>query len=249
MERELDMRIGTFGSCLSRYTANQFVKLFGGKIITSVYHNRSDAFVGRFVDNTWGQCEFSEVASQLVESFDGENDKDNMPINILRNQYPQTMGLHRLAHGKPFIEAVEEKLIDILFVDNYMDIAAKLVSNNEGYGYFLRMGDFSTASPNWHVGDYLSPESGVENMRKIIGHVKGLSPDLNIVFLNFPHNTYQGNLDRVKRTKLYEELFDYPGVHVVPCLDVPEIYQTNQKQHFKVQQYAAYAGISWGLLR
>ena len=163
------LKIDTFGSCLSRYTANHYVRIFGGRCVTSVYHNRSDAFVSRFIDCKLDQIDFDDLAAKLIKNVDSNLNEDNKPKNILKNQYEEWMGLHRLSSGTPFLKAIESTLLDVLFVDNYMDLAGRLVSESaETGGYFLRLGDFSSPSSKFVAGSYLSPEEGVSNMKRVI---------------------------------------------------------------------------------
>jgi hypothetical protein len=238
------MRIATFGSCLSRYTANNYVKLFGGKIVSSVYHNRSDSFVGRFIDKTWPTADFKRIESLLVGNVTEAN-KDNVPSIILNNQNESFMGRHRLSKGTLFMDLVKNDDVDLVIVDNYMDLAGRLVSSDNERGYFLRLKDFASKSSDWRTGEYLSPEAGVENMQKILGFFKQSFPSAKIVFINFPHNTYEASQERVERTKKYESLFSFPDALIIPCLEIPQVFQTDEKQHFKPQQYCAYAGIIW----
>ena len=232
------MKIATFGSCLSRYTANHYIKLYDGTVISSVYHNRSDAFIGKFIDKNWKTIPIESLADNLKDSPDV--DADNLPINILKNQYEETMGLHRLSKGIPFLKAIENQEIDLLIMDNYIDLGAKLVKSNNFDGLFFKLGDIE--NNNLEILDYLSPDESVENMNKIIGFFKEKSPKTQIIFINFPHNTYEGSIDRIKRTKIFESQFK-PSISVIPCLDVHPSFQTDQKQHFKGQQYCAYAGM------
>lgn len=242
------MNIVTFGSCLSRYTANQYVRLFEGTIISSVYHNRSDAFVGKFIDKNWNISPFETVAGQIL----GERalNADNNPNNILKNQYAEWIGLHRLAKGIPLLQVLEQKMPDLIIMDNYMDLAGKLMVNEHGEGYFLRLSDLKPKSNNWTTpNSYLSPEDGIAAMKTIIAYFRNYVPNAKIVFINFPHNTYVGSLDRIRRTQEYEQKFHCENVHIIPCMTVPEVYQTEDKQHFKSQQYAAYAGMIWSMIR
>lgn len=236
------MRIATFGSCLSRYIANNYTKIFGGYLVSSVYHNRSDAFIGRFIKKDWVETDFAEIAATLKIKVD-DGDVENNPVRILKNQYPEWMGKHRLSRGKPFLDLIRSGQVDVVIVDNYMDLAGRLVSDHESNGFFMRLGDFSSVNHQWKTRDYLSPEEGVKNMTQIIDFIRQHQPAAKIIFINFPHNTYSESPDRVRRTKIYEELFSYEGIMIIPCQEVQPLFQTKDKQHFKAQQYCAYAGM------
>jgi hypothetical protein len=241
------MKIATFGSCLSRYIGNNYTYLFGGKIVSSVYHNRSDIFVERFIDKTAEHLSHKSIAEMLVKS------KENAPIEskaevILSNQYPDSIGQHRLKHGAQFIDLLESKKADLVILDNYMDLGAKLMTvdgTEPGSKWFIRPNDLKDPSA-CHPGNYLSPEEGVQSMLRIIKHIQLKMPKAKIVFCNFPHNTYHAFPERVKRTKQYEEVFNSEfdrSFMTIPCLDVFEKFQTHEKQHFKKEMYCGYAGI------
>ena len=246
----------TFGSCLSRYTSNHLVRLFGGRIISSVYHNRSDAFCGRLLDKTWHLDPMDEIRAALLKEDEQGSDDDNKASQILRNQYFETIGLHRLSKGMSLFTAVQSGQVDLFVVDNYMDLAARLISqpHKPHSGLFLRLNDFAApagateSSHGWATGDYLSPAAGVKAMSRILDFFRHHNPDARIVFINFPYNTYGSSPERVARTQEYERLFQYENSEIIPCLTIPEMNQTEQKMHFKPPQYAAYAGIIQGML-
>jgi len=237
------MQIITFGSCLSRYTANHFVKLFGGTIISSVFHNRSDAFVGKFVDKNWIITPEPEIAKLL--KIDKNVNIDDISSRLLHNQYAQWMGLHRLGKGIPLFKALNKKLGDLIIIDNYIDISARLMSKekDDRAAIFLRQLDFKDDVTPWLLGDYLSTDLAVESMHKIINYFRKNLPNAVIVFLNFPYNTYESKPDRVKRSKDFENAFKLENDLVIPALTVHPNFQTRESSHYKPQQYAAYAGI------
>lgn len=245
----------TFGSCLSRYTSNHLVRLFGGKIISSVYHNRSDAFCGRLLDKNWHVDPIENIRAVLLKEDEQSSDDDNKASQILRNQYYDTIGLHRLSKGMPLFTAVQSGLVDLFVVDNYMDLAARLVSqkNKPDSGLFLRLNDFAapanqSGEQGLATGDYLSPVAATKCMYRILDFFKLHNPNARIVFINFSHNTYANSPERVARTVEYERLFHYEQCDIIPCLTIPKMNQTEDKMHFKPPQYAAYAGLIQGML-
>ena len=249
--------IVTFGSCLSRYTSNHYVRLFGGKIISSVYHNRSDAFCGRLLDQSWYIDPFDEIKSSLLKEEQQSSNQDNNSTQILKNQYLETIGLHRLSSGQPLFDAVKSGKVDLFVVDNYMDLAARLVKqpSKPTSGLFLRIYDFAvpekikdrSKGEAWAIGEHLSPEDGIKYMSRILDFFREYNPAARIVFINFPHNTYSHSPERVARTQEYERLFNYQGCDIIPCMTIPEMNQTEDKMHFKPTQYAAYAGLIKGM--
>lgn len=161
--------IVTFGSCLSRFTSQRYIRFFGGQLISSVYHNRSDAFCGRLLDQSWYVDPFDDIMATLVQ-VEHTQDIDSEASQMLKNQYLATIGLHRLKTGCPLFEAVKSGTIDLFIVDNYMDLAARLISqpNKPTSGLFLKLNSIQDKSIPWEMGEYLPPDVGVKNMYRIL---------------------------------------------------------------------------------
>ncbi|MHC1727615.1 MAG: hypothetical protein AB9866_16700 [Syntrophobacteraceae bacterium] len=238
------MRILTFGSCLARYTAEHFIMLFGGRIVSSVFHNRSDAFVGKFMDRDWVSYDFDEMY-QLLRTDWVDDNPDADPALILRNQYKESIGLHRLPGGIDLFSALRRKNFDLVIADNFMDLAGCLVSKKgeSNAGIFLRPYDFASEDSTWARGEFLPPLDGVRNMKRILRYFQARVPAAKIVFMNFPYNMYRSSPERIKRTKIYEKSFSFDGAQIIPCLRVNPLFQTRNRQHFKPEQYCAYAGL------
>lgn len=239
------MNVITFGSCLSRFTANNLVKIFGGKVVSSVYHNRSDAFYKRFISKEMNFDGLDELLKMGCTSEENDTDIDGNFLTILKNQSPSHIGRHRLSRGALLFDALD-KQPDIIIFDNYMDLSAKLVSVPEvgdGNPFFIKLGRLGEAFSHCEVGEFLSPKDGAFYMSRIISHFSTLSPRSKLFFIHFPHNTYVGQEERIARTKEYETIFEHGGTRVIPCLTVRKAFQTQDKQHFQQLQYAAYAGM------
>lgn len=241
------MRIMTFGSCLSRATANSYTRLFGGRVISSVYWNRSDAFIGRFVDRTWAEYDFEEIlshtqsASATADMLDGEA----IARVILKNQYTSGLGLHRLPDGVQVLDVLEQQLADLVIVDNYVDLTARLLfkRGDTHAGFFLRDFDFIDKHHDWVAGEYLQPTAAVAGTQRLMQFFKTKMPKAHLVFINFPHNVYQGYPGRIQRTVAYEQLFAFENALVIPCINIPVQFQTRDKEHFQSPQYHFYAGM------
>lgn len=247
-----DLKIATFGSCLSRFTANNFKMLFGGEIVSSIYHNRSDVFVGRFIKKNIAELNRSEIVS-LIKNKGTDVIVENDGFKIIENQFKESQGKHRLTKGQAFGELLENKNVDLFIFDNYMDIGARLVTisgTSQGSEWFLRPDDL--VNPTLcKPGELLSPVEGALSMVKIIKTVMKNIPDAKIVFCNFPYNTYVNSTEREARTKEYEVImneFSGGDFMTIPSLTIPEKLQTSEKQHFKPQVYSAYAGIIWSYI-
>lgn len=238
------MKVITFGSCLSRYVANCYIRLFGGELVSCVYHNRSDAFVKRFIYHEWNAINVENIFKSLDQDI-SLTDEDNKAINILNNQTVEKAGKHRLSKGTSILSALNEN-IDLIIVDNYMDLSARLAFQKSELqsGVFINLGKLKGEFANHYYSDeFISPESAVQYMDTIIKYFQEHAKKAQVVFINFPHNTYKDE-DRIARTKEYEKLsMETFNCHVIKSLNVHKTYQTKEKQHFKLPQYAAYAGI------
>lgn len=240
-------KVITFGSCLSRYTANHYIKLFGGELISSVYHNRSDAFVNRFIENKWGDVEYERILRAMADNS-GTADEDNKSRNILKNQSRSEIGKHRLKSGLDLFLALDSSP-DLILVDNYMDLSAKLAyEKSNGEGVLFKLGELRASQKDkFELGSHLDPIEAVSYMHKVIDYFKDKAPEANIVFINFPHDTYQ-DLGRAQRTELYEKEFSREDCVVIGLQKIHKTYRTDEKQHFKPPQYAAYAGMVRALI-
>lgn len=235
-------RIVTFGSCLSRYTANHYVALFDGRVVSSTYHNRSDAFRGRFVDGDWPLLDHASLSDRV----EAGGDADDHALTILRNQCPEWMGQHRLSQGIPLLQLLDRGSADLVIADNYMDVSARLLSrrDDERVQIFLRPSHFAgDEGIHWRLGDFQEPGSAARDMTTILQWMRLRWPQAALVFLCFPHNTYSTDPARIERSLAYEAALTVEGGLKVPSLTVAPRFQTAQRQHFKPPQYAAYAGI------
>jgi len=225
----------SLGPCSQRY-----------KLISSVYHNRSDS-LERAVNNAGLQ---QKTIDHLVESIIPAPDKKDDILNIISNQNPAVgLGKYNLKSGELFFEALNSGL-NIVIMDNYMDIVAKLLhikgtdsSLFMNYKYILNSGeifDFSTDAPD----PAMLSSSAFSN----ILHIRKSAPSATIVFLNFPTNLYADPSKEAFRSSYWSNLtrlaksFDLPRVYLLDCSPVHPVYATLQKQHFKTPYYAYYAG-------
>lgn len=227
---------------MSRYTANAYVRLFGGSIISSVYHNRSDAFYKRFVTKEWGGIPISKDREDNLDIEKGKN-IDEQRSQILKNQTESGIGYHRLSKGRQLFDALALNP-DLIIMDNYMDLSARLIITdpNTCEGYFARLNPSESNLTEGFLGGYLDPIEAVDYSLKIATFFTSLSPKTKMVMINFPYNTYNDK-EREARTKKFERLYNHSAVLSIPCLTINKDYQTKDKQHFRIPQYAAYAAI------
>lgn len=239
------MKIVSFGSCLSRLTAANYSRMFGGKIISTVMHNRSDYFVGRYITKKIPEVEIDDFISQIIPGADGKSG-DAAATYIMKNQKKDLVGIHVLARGLNIFEAINDSP-DILIMDNYFDLSAKLSQRPDGAKLFFKEQHFGTRFPDWRLGDLLPTGESVENFHSIIDWIEKTSPKTRIYFINFPYNTYGPDRDRAARHLSFEAAFKRNGISTIPLLNVPKAFHGPVPQHFKMTQYCGYAGIIKGM--
>ncbi|MEI9905157.1 MAG: hypothetical protein WDN06_15240 [Asticcacaulis sp.] len=89
------MKIAAFGSCLSNITIARMQR-FGFEQLLSVHHNRSDAFLKYFVDQSSPQIPYDTLMAKFV--FKPELEEETR--KYIRNQYVEGLGYHDLMARK-----------------------------------------------------------------------------------------------------------------------------------------------------
>lgn len=232
----------TFGSCLSRYVARSYKRLYGGEITASVYHNRSDYFVDSFILQK-RQPITTEMLTCLKSTMPASTlDEDSR--NIVRNQTAEGLGRHKLDTTANFLSQLEQHEGGLLIMDNFMDISAKLSRAKEGaWTCFIRPADYQNYSEHFTLDNFLDPLTSARNFELCIKHLHERAPKIRIFLLNFPYNTYTGQPERESRSLGFLKAFQPFGVDVIPPQNIPRIYQTDIPSHFQEPQYAAYAAM------
>lgn len=65
-----------------------------------------------------------------------------------------------------------------------------------------------------------------------------------IIFMHFPYNTYENDIDRKNRSISFFRDFKSVEAIIIPPQNIPKIYRTSVSSHFeRTPQYAAYAGM------
>ena len=240
------MKIITFGSCLSRLTAQRYIRIFGGEVISSVFHNRSDCFLGRFVDRTESFIPYEDLLTMLVPASDEGGNPDDNSTRLVANQYEQFLGLHRLTPGVQVFEALQQPDVGLIIFDNFNDLRARMLrlKSNPNIQVFLRPKDFKDPEA-WELGPELDPVEGAKAMSRILHLFKQLAPQAAVTFINLPHNTYSlrgGTSAKADQIIAYEQALDFDQGLIIPCAEIRPSQQTADPQHFTSDQYAAYAG-------
>ena len=232
----------TFGSCLSRYVARSYKRLFAGEIVASVYHNRSDYFLSSFVDAA--QLPLSDGRLSVLEPVSDLSALDEDSRNIARNQSIEGIGRHKLDTSRNLFETLRHERVDLVLIDNFMDVAARLArARSDGAVCFLRPGDYVDFDRHFVGGDYIDPKQSAANFVRIVDFFANAVPTARICFLHFPFNTYEGDEARRRRSLSFLDHFAVERVHAIAPLSVPKIYRTAVASHFEEPQYTAYAGM------
>jgi hypothetical protein len=247
-------KILTFGSCLSRYTADRFSNLYGAWTISSIYHNRSDQFCHYQIDGN-PQLNWSQLRDDVLRDM-GCNDKagDEDPEQIIRNQALSTMGLHNITpglpvgnikSGAPLHEILDQQDVDIILMDNHMDLGARIWVQQEAeksFPFFMRTDYVSSFRDKFDLAPYLSAEQSATNNIRIAAYLKKRLPKAKIIFLHFPIDKVRAQERRINTTWEFVEALDTDIMSVVNPFYVNDAYHTNSASHFKPELYFALAG-------
>lgn len=225
-------RIVTFGSCLSRYTANQYTYLFGGSVVSSVFHNRSDLFVKKFLNESKDKTKFEELERILPNMSE-------IQAAILKNQILDSIGLHNLSRGISFFDAINQQP-DYLFLDNYIDVVGKVAVLENGKEFFHKV----TIDSNVTLSELLDIDISIQNFTKIVKFAREITPRTKIVFITFPGDGYPEDNIRKKRFDDFRENFFSRNVDMIIRSKITNRkYLTSEKMHFKTSFYSSLAGM------
>lgn len=229
------MNIITFGSCLSRRTAERYKNAFNAKIVSSVYHNRSDIFLDRFV----GDSNKPLDANSLARKYEID-DADQMAL--LTNQSPDGIGKHLLPDGNQLFDALGRDDISLILVDNFMDVASTAWHDPSSGDSFFATSPKLKSNSSLQKLPYLTPDAAAVNTRRIVSEFKARQPNTPIVFLHFPFSTYVGDQRREVWGKDFAKQLRL-GIPEIPPIFIPMAMRGDEPSHFSEQMYFAYAGM------
>jgi hypothetical protein len=274
------MKIITFGSCLSRYIANALLRQTNkGGVLNSVYHNRIDAFLANHVDNlAWlppletlvhGQSlayrEFIRPKGGQTQA-EGEtpllrpekvswasDERPPLVPGIVLNQYPQGLGLHLLQakHCSPLLHTLQNKQADVIVVDNYVDIGARLlqVKDSPQHQFFYNNGWLTQGTQTLNIGGLLPVDEAVDCWIRWLSLLKQYQPSAQLVVAPFPCNAFVSP-QRCERAKTFilkwrYHLAKHPELEawMLPTHRVHKAYlNANDPLHFNDAFYGVMAG-------
>ena len=193
--------------------------------INHVIHNRSDYFISSFITENQNPVDFCDI---------GDADNDNSPnfpnislINegrkFISNQRELSIDINGVDWRISFLQNIETHPVDIILMDNFMDIASRLVRDKlTGKCFFIHSASYSqdVFLNRFEYTDFLTPSDSISNYLLIINWLRKLQPNAKIYFLPFPSSVY-GHEDResvIRAAEFRRELTSNPLS--VPALDM-----------------------------
>ncbi|GAB0117268.1 hypothetical protein [Acidisoma sp. 7E03] len=249
------MKAMAFGSCMSNLTIASLVSLYDFEQSHSIHHNRSDNFIKYYIDKTASMIPEEHIDQILVYNPSSEKQAKQ----FLQNQYENHIGFHDLAHkkspGKSFFVDFREQKIDVILLDNFMDVAARLMKSKDPLypdsplflnpGFYENRNDIESKF-SWEP--YLTPEESARNWVKIYRWLRGIQPESKIFFLPYHYCTSKSVPDRFRRIRdFYPVLKDASAgedLHIIPPLS-PPVHLTKGAEdwpHFQKPVYRGLAG-------
>lgn len=247
MENNNKIKVGVFGSCLSNLTALQLCKEYNYSRVFNVAHNRSDAFIGNFIEKSWKQLPISTMLSKL------EIKKDNViqATQIVNNQYKYRIGSHEIPEAKSIFDFGPED-VDVIFLDNFMDIAALLVHFKNDLSiapFFINRNFIDISDDEIEYGQFLTAEQSVNNWLIIIDFLQERFPLARIIFLAFHYSTLCERPSHYERARTFNYLMNEKilekDVMFIPSLSItPSLTKgLNDWAHFDDSIYKGIAGL------
>jgi hypothetical protein len=257
MNTEYKPNVLVFGSCMSNLTAARLVSKFNFQQTHSVHHNRSDVFIDYHIDKNKEMVPLDYLESHFVYKSSTEKEARQ----FLRNQYAEYLGFHDLIANKrkykTFFDDIEELSFDIILLDNFMDVAAKLVrwkSHNEytNQPLFLNIGFYENENdlkPQFWHDEYLTPEASAENWVKIYRWIRERQIHAKIYFLSYHYCSSVSVPERYFRIKDFYTCFSEKAkdcdLRILPPLNVRSSLTKGEIDwpHFDDAIYEALAGM------
>lgn len=242
------MNVISYGSCLSNITVSIMHKMFGIKVLSTIANVRSDQFYHYFIAKDRLMIPRKYIESNLISSDTFENDPNYVPYQqMLDYQYPETLGQRGLAKSN-FFNVIEREKIDIVIIDNYVDMSAKLSYPKQYDQYkdspiMIRKQDFSNYDDFFVLGEQLEYHRSIYYFNEIVKYIKSFQPNVKIYFLHYPYNTYVNNYARQKKARAFERAFHNDDITIIPAPNIAPLYRKeNDPAHFQMEVYNALAG-------
>ena len=226
-------QIITFGSCMSEGVYAALTRLHPTQdwsYLNHIIHNRSDYFINSFIEKTQ-----SPVGIEDVSDADNDTSPNFPSISLINegkqfilNQSYSCIGLNGVDWRISFLDNLKSQSVNIILMDNFMDIATRLVRDKiTGKCFFIHSASYSPElfSNRFVFTDFLSPEISILNYLKIIDWLSVLQPNTAIYFLPFPSivHGHQGRDSVIRAADFRYKLVNNPlSIPMLYTLDVEE---------------------------
>lgn len=236
LRSEFSMKIVTFGSCLSRYTADTFIDMFGGNLVSCSHHNRIDRFVEVYLKKTMPQLPYEYIKALNLSASN---------MQYIKNQYSSIgLGKHLLPNGVDFFDAVKDA--DMIITDNFVDLCSKLQYSNSYPSsplFFNSKNDSAAENIFYLESEYLLVSDAIKNWEYLGHYLHKVAPKAKVFFVNFPYD-HSPNAEISERSKTFSKNFTSNKFDIIPNINVPIRYRLKHtNSHFANDYYAMIAGI------
>ncbi|WP_234732276.1 hypothetical protein [Acidocella facilis] len=252
-------KIGYLGSCLSSIPIAALVDNYGFEECFRIHHNRSDAFRHYHCERSRNMLNRDWLDSFLVPNDDENTARD--AEEFLDNQMLPHIGFEgtlrdRRGKGQTLFDVLQNSELDVILLDNFMDIAAKLMvkKNDQEFGssplflnpHFYKNHDEVVNA--FEFTEYLTPQDSASNWKVIYDWFRSLQPKAKIIFLCFPYATSRDTMERFNRARdfyiEFEQVMRGRDIEIIPPLDVEECLTNGPSDwyHVKPSLYQSLAG-------
>lgn len=183
------------------------------RIGSRVLHNRIDQFIDCFVRNAYLPIGWQDIA-HLIRPNIKPNELADLRLYIA-NQHRPSIGRHAIDFDLTFFEALSRLPSPLIVIDNYMDIASKLlVGKRVKCKGFLNWSAIRSdlIEQSFEVVDYIKPSDYLDCLQALLSYFRIFSPGSRIALILFPSIVETHN-DRhaILNSKMLNEF-------LLPCL-------------------------------
>lgn len=245
------MNIGVFGSCLSADPAWFLKHHYDATEKIRIFHNRSDQFIKYYIDSSPFP---HRIAS--AEGLRPDVDKEKAAKDIIFNQLPESIGCEgplaeTAAIAKKLEDRIAEASLDLVLIDNFMDIVAKLAYDPEKPDeklFFPLHFRKDRSTSRYLLDDTLTPADSALNFSRITRYFKKFNPNTKIFFTCWPLATSRQNEERYNRIadffRHFSALTKNDDLAIIPPLDLESEFTNGEDDwyHLSKRMYKSIAG-------
>jgi hypothetical protein len=238
------MRVVTFGSCLARFAGQALVRRSGARLLGSVYHNQIDRFVSVYVEARQAELDRAVLAGLRLRPEAARGFAE-----LIGNQYREDqLGRHATPRDAPgFLAAVEAGEADLVLLDNFMELRARLLRprRHAGASLFFPLGMAENTAALFVADQLLDPDQAARDWRALVRWLRRKLPRARLAMLPFPGFQYDDRPHIGTRSAALSEALGDPGCPVLPLLRIPEAHLLpGDRTHFAPAQYETYADLA-----